>query len=89
MLELKKNNVEPSIDDIAQKAAAKGKMFVTIREFSEITGIKEHSLRVLAKINGFPALKIGVKYMVLLDEATAWLRINAKISSDGQRPIAL
>lgn len=28
MLESKKNNVEPSIDDISQKAAAKGKMWV-------------------------------------------------------------
>ncbi|MCR5175703.1 MAG: helix-turn-helix domain-containing protein [Anaerovibrio sp.] len=89
MLELKKNNEEPSIDDIAKIAEAKGKMFVTIKEFSEITGIKEHSLRILTKINGFPALKIGVKYMVLMDEAMAWLRINAKVSSNGQRPLAL
>lgn len=89
MLELKKNNAVPTLEEISKSTAAKGKMFVTIKEFSEITGIREHSLRVLTKINGFPALKIGVKYMVLLDEATAWLRLNAKIANNGQRPLAL
>ncbi|ORT99433.1 hypothetical protein D081_1985 [Anaerovibrio sp. JC8] len=54
------------------------KMFVTVKDFAALTGIKEHSIRVLTRIQDFPALRIGVKTMILLDEGKAWLVKNAK-----------
>lgn len=87
MIESHDNNA--SMKDIAQRVEVKRTMFVTIKEFSKITGIKEHGLRELVRINGFPALKIGVKYMILVDEAMAWLRLNAKITNNDLRPLAL
>lgn len=88
MITKEQNNTAPSLQELGRKAAEKGKMFVTIKEFSKLTGLKEYSIRTIIKINGFPAIKIGVKYMVLVDEAMEWLRLNAKILDNGRSSIA-
>ena len=84
MITLERDNTTPTANEINQMTKKKTKMFVSVKEFSNLTGIKEHSVRVLLKIEGFPAMKIGVKYMVLVEEAMQWLRLNSKILANGR-----
>lgn len=89
MVSIDDKEIKTALADINEEARKKRTMFVSIKEFSEITGIKQHGLRILARIEGFPAIRIGTKTMILVDEAVKWLRLNSRITSNGQSHLAI
>ncbi|MEI6287752.1 MAG: excisionase family DNA-binding protein [Bacillota bacterium] len=52
-------------------------MFKTIEEFSKITGLGRDYVRQLCKADGFPALRVGRKYMINVDNALEYLSKQA------------
>ncbi len=85
MISLENNKIKSAVKELNQKTAEKTKMFVTVKEFSDLTGIKEHSIRTIIRIKGFPAIRIGTKNMVLVDEGMEWLRLHAGNLDTGRR----
>ena len=49
-------------------------IMVGVKEFARISGIAGNKIRMLAKIDGFPAMRCGgVKIMIHREKAIRWL----------------
>ncbi len=49
------------------------KIMLSVKEFSELSGLGEKSIRRLSHVQGFPALRNGVRIMIHRRAADAWL----------------
>ena len=49
------------------------KIMLTVQEFSKISGIGEKRVRCLTHMDGFPAMRNGVKIMIHRERAAKWL----------------
>lgn len=47
---------------------------VSIKEFAEATGMKDHKVRELVRVEGFPAIQLGSTYQINMDDAESWLK---------------
>lgn len=51
---------------------------VTVKEFSNMTGIGQHRVRTLCYTKGFPAIKEVNKFLIHVAAANEWLRKKAE-----------
>lgn len=58
------------------------KITVTVKEFAAMTGIGRNRVREMCYIDGFPATRVGNKFLIHLEAANEWLRRRAE-SKDG------
>ena len=54
------------------------KILLTVKEFAKVSGLGETCIRNLVRVDGFPALKNGRKYMIHRRAADKWLEEQAK-----------
>lgn len=54
------------------------KILLTVKEFAKVSGLGENCIRNLVRVDGFPALKNGRKYMIHRRAADKWLEEQAK-----------
>ena len=54
------------------------KILLTVKEFAKVSGLGETCIRNLVRVDGFPALKNGRKYMIHRQAADKWLEEQAK-----------
>ena len=53
------------------------KILVTVNEFAKISGLGAYTVRTLAQIDGFPALRNGRRILIHRRAADAWLEARA------------
>ena len=49
------------------------KIMLSVKEFSELSGLGEKSIRRLSHVQGFPVIRNGVRIMIHRQAADAWL----------------
>ena len=54
------------------------KILLTVKEFAKVSGLGENCIRNLVRVDGFPVLKNGRKYMIHRRAADKWLEEQAK-----------
>jgi excisionase family DNA binding protein len=59
------------------------KILLTVKEFSKVSGLGENCIRNLVRVEGFPALKNGRKFMIHRRAADKWLEDMAKHAHSG------
>jgi len=47
---------------------------ISVREFSDETGIKQGQIRDLTNAKGFPCTRIGRRVYIFQEEAKAWIK---------------
>lgn len=52
------------------------KKMLTVKEFSQLYGMKEGKVRELTHIKGFPCIRIGVVYHIIASEVDQWFKRN-------------
>lgn len=63
------------------------KILLTIKEFAKVSGLGETCIRSLVRVQGFPALKNGRKYMIHRRAADKWLEEMAKNARTGHAAV--
>jgi len=54
------------------------KILLTVKEFAAVSGLGETCIRQLSHVEGFPAIRNGIKILIHRRAADAWLAEQAK-----------
>ena len=63
------------------------KILLTVKEFAKVSGLGETCIRNLVRVDGFPALKNGRKFMIHRRAADKWLEEQAKGAGSGHAAV--
>lgn len=61
------------------------KKLISIKEFAELYGLKEHKAREMVKIKDFPAFQLGATYQIYLADVDNWIRKSYSKSYSTER----